>query len=114
MEYQAFLLLAMPEAVDENIKVGLAGKDIHPVHHGKGDEVDGLPVSDFVATDAHGSFGCTLNLLLLIGKGNTPFPPVLSVNSLGMLAVVYNYGPDYPELLVAVYGLVRCCSYGRT
>ena len=30
MQYEAFLLLAMPKIVDENIAVGFAGKDIYP------------------------------------------------------------------------------------
>lgn len=57
VQHEAFLLLAVPEAIDEDIAVGFAGKDIYPLHHGKGDEMNGLLVPDFVAADAHGCFG---------------------------------------------------------
>lgn len=72
IQHEAFLLLAMPQAVDEDIAVGFAGKDIHPFHHGKGDEVDALLIPDFIAADAHALFWLPINLPLSTGRSNTP------------------------------------------
>ena len=78
IENEAFFLLAVPEAVDKDIAVGFAGKDIDPFHHGKGDEVDGLLVPDFVAADAHCCFGCRLNLPFSVGRNNTPMQTIMT------------------------------------
>ena len=100
MQYEAFVLLAKPKAIDEDVAVGLTGKHIHPFYHGKGDEVDRLLVPDFIAADAHAGFGYTLNLLFLIRKSNTPLLPGTTVCSSGLLAVVCNDGPNHQLSLI--------------
>lgn len=81
MQHEAFVRLAVPETVDEDVTVGLTGKYIHPFDYGKGDEVDRLLVPDFIAADTHAGFGCMLNVLFLIGKSNTLLLPVMTVCS---------------------------------
>jgi hypothetical protein len=85
MKLETFLLLAMPKAINENITVDFTGEDIYPLHYGKADKVDGLRVSDFVSADAHGGFGCPLNLQPSIGKSNTPQLPVMTACSIEWL-----------------------------
>lgn len=50
---KAFLLLAMPKAVDHDVPVFPTGEDIHPAYRGVGDEVDTFGIMEFVGP-AHG------------------------------------------------------------
>ena len=56
VDFQAFVLAAEPEGVDENVEIGLPGENGEPFDHRAGDEVGDAGLSDGIA-GSHGSKG---------------------------------------------------------
>jgi hypothetical protein len=53
MYQQSFCLLAIGQAVDYNITVRFPGKNVHPFHYGKTQEVNLRLVPNLIATIVH-------------------------------------------------------------
>jgi hypothetical protein len=72
MDQQALLPVTIVEAIHHQVRILPPGKYVHPFHHGKRDEVDGLLVPDFVAA-AHGKV-VGLLYLLYVDPGSQILP----------------------------------------
>lgn len=62
IDFQALMLAAKLEGVQENIEIGFAGEERNPLYHGAGDEMRGVRLFNGIA-GSHGVRG------LMGGKG---------------------------------------------